>query len=170
MTVSAARWAVIAAALPVGVLAAPLPALADPVSAPYTCTSILGTDAVTITGELVATPNPAAAGSPVAFDLTVTDLGLTAPLRIKSWSGTAVLQVSGAETGSFTLAGSGGAIPAGDPITGELTGSWTPSVAGTDTLTGGAVDITADVQLIGSVKLACTPDAGQPAAGTLTVQ
>jgi len=168
MPVPVARWAVIAAVVPFAVLAAPLPALADAVSAPYVCSSILGDDNVTITGELVATPNPATAGSSVAFDLTVTDLGLTVPLRIKTWSGTAELNVSGAETGSFTLSGSGGPIPAGDAITGELTGGWTPSVAGTDTITGGAVDITADVQLVGTVSLTCTPD-GASTAATLTV-
>ncbi|MEV6347100.1 hypothetical protein [Actinoplanes sp. NPDC051851] len=170
MSVPVARWAVIAAVLPLGVLAAPLPALADAISAPYTCSSILGDDAVTITGDLTVSPNPATKGSAVSFDLSVTDLGITAPLRIKTWSGTANLVVSGAESATFALSGSGGPIAAGAAITGELSGSWTPSVAGTDTITGGEVAITADVQLIGDVELTCTPDAGQPTAATLTVQ
>jgi hypothetical protein len=170
MTRSLPRWAVIAAVLPLGLLATPLPASAATVSAPYTCTSILGTESVTISAELVASPDPATAGAPVAFSLDVSDLGLTAPLKINSWSGTVDADVSGAETAQFQLSGSGGPIPANQPITGTLSGSWTPTVAGTDEVTGGDVAITADVLLLGAVALDCTPDEPRPVAATLTVQ
>ena len=170
MSRSLSRWAVVASVLPLGLLAAPLPASAAAVSAPYTCTSPLGTQSVTITGDLVADPDPATAGAPVTFSLDVTDLGLTAPLTIESWSGTATLDVSGAETGQFELTGSGGPIPANEPITGALSGTWTPAVAGTDEVTGGDVAITAQVTLLGAVSLDCTPDEPRPVAATLTVQ
>lgn len=164
------RWAAVVTALPLAVLAAPLPAGAAPIAAPYTCVSPLGTDNVSIAAELVTSPDPATAGSPVEFTLTVTDLGVTAPLRINSWSGTAEVDVTGAETTSFTLSGSGGPIAANDPITGVLEGSWTPSVAGTDSLTGADVAITADVLVLGEVELTCTPDEPRPVAATLTVR
>jgi hypothetical protein len=164
------RWAVIGSVLPLGLLVAPLPASAAPISAPYTCTSPLGAQSVTIAGELVADPDPATAGAPVTFSLNVTDLGLTAPLTITSWSGTVTADVSGAETAQFELTGSGGPIPANEAITATFAGSWTPTVAGTDEVTGGDVAITAEVTLLGSVALDCTPDEPRPVAATLTVQ
>lgn len=164
------RWIVIASAVPLGLLAAPLPASAAAVSAPYTCESPLGSQSVTISGSLTADPNPAAAGAPVAFTLEVTDLGLTAPLTITSWSGTVDLDVSGAETAQFAASGTGGPIPANEPITAEFAGSWTPTAAGTDEVTAGDVAISAEVQLFGTVELTCTPDEPRPVAETLTVQ
>ena len=170
MSRSLPRWIVIASVVPFGLLAAPVPASAAAVSAPYTCTSPLGTQSVTITGSLTADPNPAAAGTEVAFALEVTDLGLTAPLTINSWSGTVDLDVSGAETAQFQASGSGGPIAANQPITGSLAGAWTPTVAGTDEVTGGDVSIVAQVVLLGSVSLTCTPVEPRPVAETLTVQ
>jgi hypothetical protein len=170
MSRSLPRWIVIASAVPLGLLAAPLPASAAAVSAPYTCISPLGTQSVTISGSLTADPNPATAGAPVTFTLEVTDLGLTAPLTITSWTGTVALDVGGAETAQFTATGTGGPIAANQPITGELSGTWTPTAAGTDEVTGGDVTISAEVQLLGTVTLTCTPDEPRPVAETLTVQ
>jgi hypothetical protein len=56
------------------------------------------------------------------------------------------------------------------PITGDLSGSWTPSAAGADEVRGGDVAITANVALLGDVALACTPVPPQPVGETLTVQ
>ncbi|GIE97629.1 hypothetical protein [Paractinoplanes rishiriensis] len=163
------RRTALIALVSLGLLAVPLPASAAPVSAPYECTSPLGAQSVTITATLTATPNPATVGSPVTFDLEVSDLGLTAPLTVSSWSGTVDLDVSGAETAQFTLTGTGGPIPANQPITGTLTGTWTPTAAGTDEITGGDVTITAQVVLLGSISLTCTPVDPRPVGETLTV-
>lgn len=153
----------------VGALVAQLPAQAADVSAPYTCTSPLGTNSVSIQGSLTATPNPATAGTAVSFQLHVSQLGLTAPLTINSWSGTATLNVSGAESAQFPVSGGGGPIPANQAISGDLSGTWTPTTAGTDQVQGGDVSITADVALVGTVDVSCTPVAPQPVAETLTV-
>jgi hypothetical protein len=161
---------VLTSVVALGLVAAPLPASAAPVAAPYSCTSPLSTQSVTISAELTADPNPATAGSPVAFSLVVSDLGLTAPVTINSWTGTVAFDVAGAETAEFTLTGSGGPIPANQPITGELAGTWTPTVAGTDEITGGDVAITAEVVLLGSIEVNCTPEEPRPVGATLTVQ
>jgi hypothetical protein len=153
-----------------GLLAAPLPASAAAVSAPYACTSPLGTQSVTIAASLTATPNPADAGAPVLFRLHVSNLGLTAPLTVNSWTGTVTLEVSGAETAQFTITGRGGPIPPFQPITGDLSGSWTPSAPGVDEVRGGTVAITANVALVGTVSLTCAPAQPQPVGETLTVQ
>jgi hypothetical protein len=77
--------------------------------------------------------------------------------------------VTGAETAQFQLTGTGGPIPANQPITGTLTGTWTPTVAGTDEIAGGDVAITAQVVLLGAISLACTPVGPRPVGETLTV-
>lgn len=153
-----------------GLAAAPAPAYADEVSAPYTCTTPLGTQAVSIQASLTATPDPATAGAAVAFELTVSQLGLTAPLTVNSWTATAALDVSGAETAQFQATGTGGPIPANQPIGGVLHGTWTPGVPGTDEVRGGGVAVTANVVLIGNVSLTCTPVEPRPVGATLTVQ
>jgi hypothetical protein len=164
----ARRGAVVASAV-LAVLAVPLPASAATVSAPYECTSPLGTQSVTIAASLSATPNPAGAGAPVLFQLHVSDLGLTSPLTVNSWSGAATLEVSGAETARFQVTGSGGPIAPLQPITGDMSGSWTPSASGVDEVRGGDVAITANVALVGDVALTCTPAQPQPVGETLTV-
>ena len=153
-----------------GLAVAPATAYADEVSAPYTCTTPLGTQAVSIQASLTATPDPSAAGGEVAFVLNVSQLGLTAPLTVNSWTATATLEVSGAETAQFQVTGTGGPIPANQPIGGVLNGAWTPSVPGTDEVRGGDVAVTANVVLIGNVSLACTPDEPRPVGATLTVR
>jgi hypothetical protein len=164
------RTVLVAAVAALGTALAPLPASAATVSAPYACTSPLGTQGVTIDATLTADPNPAAVGEPVGFRLQVTGLGLTSPLPVTSWSGTVTLNVAGAETAAVDVTGGGGAIPANQPIGGALAGSWTPAVAGVDEVTGGAVTITADVALIGAVALTCAPVEPQPVGETLTVR
>jgi hypothetical protein len=153
-----------------GVIAAQSPAQAADFSAAYTCTApVLGTQNVTISGSLTATPNPAAAGTPVGFALTLTEISLQSPVAINRWTMTAALDVSGAQTASFQVAGSGGRVPANTPITGELTGTWTPTVAGTDEVRGAAVTVVANVVLLGNVTVSCTPNDPRPVGETLTV-
>ena len=154
-----------------GATAAQAPASASELTAAYSCSAPgLGTQSVTATGALTASPNPAAAGSPVSFDLNIASLSLTSPLAISSWSATSDIAGSGAETSAFQVTGSGGAIPAGQQVTNvDLTGSWTPTSPGTDQFVIGDITITANVALFGSVTATCTPSGTQPVAETLTV-
>jgi len=153
-----------------GIIVAQSPALAADFSAAYTCTApVLGTQSVTISGSLTATPNPAAAGAPVAFTLHLAQISLQAPVTINSWTMTAALDVSGAESATFQVAGSGGRVPANTAITGDLTGSWTPTVAGTDEVQGAAVTVKANVFLLGNITVACTPTDPRPVGETLIV-
>ena len=167
------RHAAVLAALAAGAITAiavQSPALAADFSAPYTCTSpLLGTQAATIDGTLTATPNPAAAGSPVGFALHFTKVSLTAPLTISSWSISTVLQVSGAESAQFTVTGTGGTVPANTPISGDLAGTFTPTVAGVDQIQGGAVTVKANVFLLGTITVNCTAVQPGPVGETLTV-
>ena len=153
-----------------GVVAAQAPASASTFSAGYSCTlPLTGAQAVTISGSLTGTPNPTTAGSATAFALHIGSLSLSSPLAINSWTATADVNVSGAESAAFQVTGSGGAVPANSPITGDLAGSWTPSAAGTDSLSGGNVSLTANVAILGNVTVPCTPTGTPPVAETLTV-
>ena len=152
-------------------IAAQSPAFASSFTATYSCSiPIVGTESITVAGALTASPNPATVGSAVSFDFAVSSLSLTSPLAINSWSATADVAGSGAESSSFQVTGSGGAIPAGQPITNaNLTGSWTPTTSGTDTFEFGDITINANVALLGNVTAPCTPTGTQPTAETLTV-
>jgi hypothetical protein len=154
-----------------GTIAAAGPASASQVTATYSCNvPVAGTESVTVDGSLTATPNPATTGSAVSFDLDITSTNLSSPLAISSWTGTADIAGSGAESSSFTVTGSGGSIPAGQDVSDlNLTGSWTPSVAGTDQFVVGDVTLNADVKLLGNVTVTCTPTGTQPVAETLSV-
>ena len=154
-----------------GATAAQAPASASELTAAYSCSVPgVGTENVTATGALTASPNPVPAGSPVSFDLNIASLSLTSPLAINSWSATADIAGSGAETAAFQVTGSGGAIPAGQQVSNvDLTGSWTPATPGTDQFVAGNITITANVALFGSVTVSCTPSGTQPVAETLTV-
>jgi hypothetical protein len=167
------RLAIGSAAIAFGGLSAVViqsPALAATFSASYTCVApVLGTQTATIDGTLTATPNPAAAGSPVAFALHLAQISLRAPVAINSWSMTVGLDVTGAEAAQFEVTGSGGRVPANQPITGNLAGSWTPAVAGTDEIRGGAVVVKANVFLLGNLTIDCTADEPRPVGETLTV-
>lgn len=167
------RLAVGSAALTLGGLGAIVaqsPAYAADFSAPYTCTApVLGTQNATIDGSLTASPNPAAAGTPVGFELHISQISLRAPVAINSWSITATMDVSGAETAQFQVTGSGGRVPANQPITGDLAGSWTPTASGTDEVRGGDVTVKANVVLLGTITIDCTPDEPRPVGETLAV-
>jgi hypothetical protein len=152
-------------------IAAQSPASASEFTATYSCSiPIVGTEAVTVSGALTASPNPAAAASPVSFDLRVSSLSLTSPVAINSWSATADIAGSGAESSAFQVTGSGGSVPAGQSITNaDLTGSWTPATSGTDQFEIGDITINASVALLGNVTAPCSPTGTQPVAETLTV-
>jgi hypothetical protein len=154
-----------------GIIAAQMPASAATFTQTFSCSvPIVGTETVTADATLTASPNPTAAGSAVSFDLNVASLSLTSPLAINSWSASAEIDGSGAETSAFDATGSGGAIAAGSPVTNaDLTGSWTPSVDGTDTFVAGTLTINANVFLLGNVTVSCTPTGTQATAETLTV-
>ncbi|HEU5159408.1 MAG TPA: hypothetical protein VFU43_20595 [Streptosporangiaceae bacterium] len=153
----------------VGAIAMQVPAHAADFSADYTCTLPLqGDQNVTITGSLTASPNPATVNTPTSFQLHFSS-SLSAPVDINSWSATADIDASGAETATFQLTGSGGAVPANQSISGDLAGEWTPTTAGTDQFQGGNVTINANVALLGNVTVPCTPNEPRPVAETLTV-
>jgi hypothetical protein len=159
------------AATGVATVAAQAPASASTFTATYSCSvPIVGTETATVDATLTATPNPATAGSAVSFALDVSSISLAPPLEVYSWSATAAISGSGAESSSFDATGSGGELPAGEDISDvDLSGSWTPSVDGTDTFVIGDIDITADVELLGDETVTCTPSGTQPTAETLTV-
>jgi hypothetical protein len=151
-------------------VAAQSPASASAVTESYSCSYSLGTESVTAQGSLTATPNPATAGSAVSFDLDITSTNFSAPVTINSWTATADIAGTGAESSAFTVSGSGGSIPSGQDISNlNLTGSWTPSAAGTDSFTVGDVTIDANVSLFGNETVTCAPTGTVPVAETLSV-
>ena len=167
----AALTAAVVALSGLGAVAAQAPASAATITATYSCNvPLAGTKTVTLNGSVTPTPNPATAGSAVSFAVNVASLSLTSPLTINSWSATAAIAGTGAQTSSFNATGSGGKIGANAPITNlNLSGSWTPTVNGTDSFTVGNVTIKANVALLGNVTIPCTPSGTQPVAATLTV-
>jgi hypothetical protein len=169
----ARRHVAVLAALAAGTITAVAvqsPALADDFSANYTCTGpLIGTSPATIDGTLTATPNPAAAGSPVDFALHIASVSLTAPLPMNSWSITTTMEVNGAETNEFDVTGTGGSVPANTPISGDLAGQFTPSASGDDVVTGGDVTVVTNLFLLGDVTITCTPVEPIPPGVTLTV-
>jgi hypothetical protein len=152
-------------------IAVQAPAGASTFTGTYSCSvPVVGTESATVDATLTASPNPATAGSAVSFALDVSSISLTSPLAINSWSATAAISGSGAESSSFDATGSGGAIAANSPITNvDLTGNWTPTTAGTDTFVVGDITIDANVSLLGNVTVSCTPSGTQSTAETLTV-
>lgn len=153
-----------------GAVALQAPAHASDFSAAYTCDIPLsGSQAVTITGSLTASPNPATAGTAAHFALHIANLSLSSPVAINSWTATAGIDGSGAETASFQVTGSGGSVPANQPITGDLAGDWTPTAAGTDQFQGGDVTVQANLAILGTITIPCTPTDPRPVAETLTV-
>jgi hypothetical protein len=152
-------------------ISAQVPASASTFTATYSCgIPNLGTETVTVGSTLTASPNPAAAASPVSFDLSVASLDLMSPVAVNSWSASADIAGSGAESSTFQITGSGGYIPPGQPITNSnLTGRWTPAVSGTDEFKVGTITITVNTDLFGHTSATCTPSGAQPVAETLTV-
>jgi hypothetical protein len=139
-------------------------------SAGYVCTvPILGPRAVTVNASLTAIPDRPVARHPIRFRLNIAGLGLQSPISIASWTAAATIDVGGAQTTSFQVTGAGGTVRPGRPVTGVLTGKWTPRVAGTDQLRGGNVTITASVRPLGDVTIPCVPSSPRPVAATLAV-
>lgn len=154
-----------------GVIAAQAPASASDFSAAYTC-AVPGGGSQTskIEGSLTASPNPAKSGSQVSFALNINSISVSAPADIESWDAKAAIAGSGAETSAFDTTASGGSIPAGQPIPDvRMTGSWTPSAAGTDTFVIGDITINLKTAEFGNVTVSCAPSGAQPNAETLTV-
>ena len=146
------------------------PARASDFSAAYTCDIPLsGSQTVTITGTLTASPNPSTVGTSTHFALHISNLSLSSPVAINSWSATAALDVTGAQSASFSVSGRGGSVPANQPITGDLAGDWTPTAAGTDQVQGGNVTVKASGSLLGTLTIPSTPNSPRPVAETLTV-
>lgn len=139
-------------------------------SAAYTCrVPMLGARSVTIDGTLAASPSRPTTGTPTRFRLRISSPSLRAPVAIHSWTATARIDVTGAQTASFQLAGSGGAVPAHQPISAGLTGGWTPKVRGAHQLRGGDVTVTANISRLRNVAAPCTPRHPRPVLATLVV-
>ncbi|MBC6460055.1 hypothetical protein [Actinomadura sp. HBU206391] len=139
-------------------------------SAGYTCRlPVLGTKPVTINGTLTTSPSRMTTGTPTRFRLHISSPGLRSPVPIESWNITAAIEVTGAQTASFRMTGSGGLIPARQPITADLAGVWTPRARGTHRLRGGNVTIRANVSRLGNVTVPCVPKEPRPVIATLVV-
>lgn len=164
----AATTATVIALGGLGVVAAQAPAGASSFSTSYTCNSILGTQSISVSGTATATPNPAKVNTSVHAAVHVVTT-LSSPLTINSWSATLTANVSGAQTASFPLTGSGGSIPANQPVTADVAGNWTPTAVGTDQFQGGNLSIKASVAIFGTITATCTPNSPRPVAETLTV-
>jgi hypothetical protein len=149
-------------------VAAQAPAYADRFSTVYSCdVPMLGSGAVVLDGRL-SSPGQTAVTRPTGVRLHLSRLGAGAPVPIDSWSASAWINVGGAENSAFRVTGSGGYVPVGQPIRGDLTGDWTPAVSGTHVLTVGRLKITMTGPAIGTVTARCVPN-DRPVAETLAV-
>jgi hypothetical protein len=145
------------------------PAQAAGFSAAYTCTvPVLGPRGVVLNGWLTS-PGQTAVSTPTGFQLRISSLNLNSPVAIDSWSASAWIDVSGAESASFQLTGSGGFVQARQPISGDLIGNWAPGLQGTDLLSVSSITISANTAVTGNVTVECAPNAPRPVAETLTV-
>jgi len=143
------------------------PAHASAFSAAYTCNiSNLGQVPAVLNGWL-ASPGTTFSG-PARFRLHISSLNLQAPVPIDSWSATAWINVRGAENTTFQVAGSGGPVPAQGALAGDLVGDWAPVMGGTDLLSVGGLELTANSSMAGSVPVQCVPN-GSPVAEVLRV-
>jgi hypothetical protein len=137
-------------------------------SAAYTCSGpMLGTRAAVLDGWLTS-PGQTAVNRPTGFQLHISSLNLGAPFTIDSWSASARVRVSGVENSAFRVAGSGGFVAAGQPLAGDLSGEWAPTVNGTHALTVGGITVSATTPA-GNVTAYCTTGEPRPVAETLTV-
>jgi hypothetical protein len=172
MIKSLAKYTVTAATLVtgggLGVLAAQAPAHAGGISAVFSCdVPMLGSNTVVLDGWL-SSPGQTAVSRPTGFRLHLSRLDVSAPAPIDSWNASAWINVGGAESGAFRVAGSGGYVPVGQPITGDLTGDWVPGVTGNDLLSVGRIKITVSSPATGTVTARCMPN-DRPVAETLAV-
>jgi hypothetical protein len=171
MITSLARYAMAAAVGlgGAGAVTAASPAQAAGFSAAYTCdVPMLGSRPVSLDGWM-SSPGEAPTGAPAGFQLHMSGFRLQAPVQIDSWSAAARVDVGGAESASFEVTGSGGYTPAGVPLSGDLTGGWTPTVEGTHVLSVGAITVTVRTAAAGDVTVRCVANEPRPAAGALTV-
>jgi hypothetical protein len=150
-----------------GAVAAQAPAQASGFSAAYTCNiSNLGQTQAVLNGWLTS-PGTTFSG-PARFRLHISSLNLQAPLPIDSWSATAWINVGGAENTTFQVSGGGGPVPAQGVIAGDLVGDWAPYMGGTDLLSVGGIELTANSAEAGSVPVQCVPN-GSTVAEVLRV-
>jgi hypothetical protein len=153
-----------------GAVATQTPAHASAFAAAYTCTvPVLGSRPVVIRGVLTASPDRVTAGQPVQFQLHIASLSLQAPLTIDSWTAVAGIDVSGAQSTGFRMAGSGGPVSPHRPITGDLYGTWTPRARGVDRFRGGNVAITARIARLDILTASCLPNAPRPVLESVAV-
>ncbi len=138
-----------------GVAVAQTAARASGFSTAYTCTlPLLGSRAAVLDGWLTS-PGQAAVNGRTAFRLHIARLTLNSPVPIDSWSASASIAVRGAEASSFRVAGSGGFVPARQPLSGDLVGDWAPVVGGTDFMSVGGIEINANSAEAGNVPVQC---------------
>jgi hypothetical protein len=171
MITSFGKYAVaVAAALSAGGLAtaaAQTPARAAGFTSTYTCTvPMVGSQTAVLNGWL-SSPEHAGVGRPTGFQLHISSLSVDTPIAIDSWSASAWVDVSGSENSSFQMTGSGGFVAAGQPLSGDLSGDWAPSVRGPHVLSISGLTITANTPVTGNVTAQCTANEPRPVAATL---
>jgi hypothetical protein len=148
-------------------VAAQTPAQAAGFTSTYTCTvPMVGSRTAVLNGWL-SSPEHTDVGSPAGFQLHISSLSVGAPIAIDSWTATASVDVSGAESASFPLTGAGGFVPAGQPLSGDLSGDWAPSVRGPHMLSVSGLTITANTPVTGNVTAQCVANEPRPVAATL---
>lgn len=173
MITSFGKHAVAAATVAVlgglGVAVAHTPARASGFSTAYTCTlPLLGSRAAILDGWLTS-PGQTAVNGTAAFRLHIARLTLNSPVPIDSWNASASIGVRGAEISSFRVSGSGGFVPARQPLSGDLIGDWAPTRRGTDLLSVSSITISANTASTGTITAQCEPNEARRAAETLTV-
>lgn len=168
-SISTVAVAAVVAAGGLGAVAAQAPARAAGFSATYTCTvPMVGSRTAVLNGWL-ASPEHTRAGRPTGFQLHISSLSVGAPIAVDSWSASAWVDVSGSENSSFQLTGSGGFVPAGQTLSGDLSGDWTPSVRGPHVLSVTGFTINANTPAAGNVTAECVANEPRPVAATLMV-
>ncbi len=142
-----------------GAMAAGTPAQASGFSAAYTCNiSNVGQVPATLNGWL-SSPGTAFSG-PSRFRLHISSLNLQSPIPIDSWNANAWINVGGAEQTTFQVGGAGGFVAPQGALAGDLVGTWAPVVGGTDLLSVGGLEITANTEGAGTVQVQCVPASG----------
>jgi hypothetical protein len=137
-------------------------------STTYTCSGpMLGTRSAVLEGWL-SSPGQTAVNQPVGFRLHISSLGLGAPYPLGSWSASARIRVGGAENSAFRVTGSGGYVPVGQPLSGDLSGEWVPAANGPHDLSVGGIAINANTPG-GSLTAYCAATEPRPVAETLSV-
>jgi hypothetical protein len=152
-----------------GAVAVSPPARAGTFSAGLLCNvPMLGARSAVLDGWLTS-PGRTVVGGTTDFQLHISGLSLASPVPIDSWSASAWIDVGGTESTNFQMTGSGGYVAAGQPLTGDLTGTWTPSVRGPHTMSLSGITISADTATAGSVTVQCTAAGPRPVAEALAV-